>query len=836
VSNPLAFDGYQMGLNFYTLVSGDIYFRTTSPATKTNAKLHVTINTTTGTVTEGIIIETYTYYDNAANRLESKTLTTADAGGNIYYHYIDEDFIPQSTITGITVNSITFTTVVGCTYQLQSAASMSGPWTTIATITATGSSTVLADLDGCLSHAYAYSTTLNTRVITKTGYSDAAWTIVKVTYTYNDNASNRLASKTLDAVDLNGNIYYHYMDEAVLMYGRVDKSRRVLADLDGCLSHAYAYSTTLNTRVITKTGYSDAAWTIAIVTYSYYDNTTNRMKSKTLAAMDAEGNIYYEYSDVDYNGQGYGQLIKSRRSAFDSDGCISYLYDYTATGRLATKIGWNWTNPISTSAYNDNTANRLESKTLASPDALGNTYYHYMDEAVFQGTDGSWYGRVDKSKRLLPDSEGCSSHAYNYSATTTNRIIQKIGYSDNNWTIVKVTYVYYDKTPDAQGNSYYHYMDESFYTDPISGAKYGRMDKSSRVSVDSDGCLSYTYTYSSTTPNRIIGKVGYSNSNWTTVKVTYSLYDDSNNRVASKTLSKADASGNIKYEYYNEDFDQNGDGTIDADEHYGRIYKTTASDGTTFTVSAYYAGTPLKAKTYQSGTYAGYLYYFYSDYTAKIWNASNEIGFRKKTNESDTAHTDYKKRNGVWTKYHEEDASGNKYWYKWDAAVDSAWWPTHPGWFAVIKQDTDGHWWAYAFNPNSADTMNPTVDWANWRYANALTNQEPYQLPSWPPAAVDSPTAPQVLAVQSLPLVQSNLASPVQPDVTVENTAQTTVTTTDTSTQELIDFKAGLKGAGSNTSGAKFVSTMADSPVSESEMLNKSFLATPAASQDRGAG
>ncbi|MCX5679968.1 MAG: hypothetical protein NTZ95_04855, partial [Candidatus Omnitrophica bacterium] len=44
VSNPLAFDGYQMGLNFYTLVSGDIYFRTTSPATKTNAKLHVTIN------------------------------------------------------------------------------------------------------------------------------------------------------------------------------------------------------------------------------------------------------------------------------------------------------------------------------------------------------------------------------------------------------------------------------------------------------------------------------------------------------------------------------------------------------------------------------------------------------------------------------------------------------------------------------------------------------------------------------------------------------------------------------------------------------------------------
>jgi hypothetical protein len=69
--------------------------------------------------------------------------------------------------------------------------------------------------------------------------------------------------------------------------------------------------------------------------------------------------------------------------------------------------------------------------------------------------------------------------------------------------------------------------------------------------------------------------------------VTYAFYDDSNNRIASKTLALADGSGNIKYEYYNEDY--NGTGI-------GRIYKTTASDGTVYTNEGYYSGTPLKAR------------------------------------------------------------------------------------------------------------------------------------------------------------------------------------------------------------------------------------------------
>ena len=159
--------------------------------------------------------------------------------------------------------------------------------------------------------------------MTKVGYSDASWTTLKLTYTYYDNTNNRLESKTLAAADANGNIYYHYIDEAA---SRMDKSKRSVADADGCLSYTYTYSGTTTTRVIGKVGYSDASWTTVKVTYVLFDTTTNRMKSKTLAAADASGNIYYEFLDEDYASQGFGRLTKSRPSVVDSDGCLSYSY------------------------------------------------------------------------------------------------------------------------------------------------------------------------------------------------------------------------------------------------------------------------------------------------------------------------------------------------------------------------------------------------------------------------------------------------------------------------------------------------------------------------------
>jgi hypothetical protein len=400
---------------------------------------------------------------------------------------------------------------------------------------------------------------------------------------------------------------------------------------------------------------------------------------------------------------------------------------------------------------------------------------------------------------------------------------------------------------DTDGNIYYHYMDEAA----------SRMDKSRRAIADSDGCLSYTYTYSTTASSRIIGKVGYSDGNWTTVKVTLAFYDDANNRlrskvtteggisvtykyfndssnrVASKEFVTPDANGNIKYEYYNENYSGG----------MGRVYRTTRSDKTVFTTEGYYSGTPLSAKTYQSGTYAGYLYYFYNNYTATTYNEANVIGFRKKASDSATAHTDYKKRNGVYTKYHEEDASGNKYWYKWDAYVDPAIWPSHPGWFMVVKYSaSDGQWYAYAFDPSS-DRSNPDVDWDGWRHATAMSDsvQAQFQLGNWPPASVTYPTAP-IMPLASQALLTDSLAVDTAPEIAAKSlnttitTADTTTSTVTSSEQDLIDFKAGLKQSTNTTPGVTFVGTLADNALKDDDLVKLSTLASPAALQDRGAG
>ena len=55
-------------------------------------------------------------------------------------------------------------------------------------------------------------------------------------------------------------------------------------------------------------------------------------------------------------------------------------------------------------------------------------------------------------------------------------------------------------TADTTGNIYYEYFDEGLKgtDDPLTPVdeKYGRMSKSKRSAVDTDGCLSFSYAYS----------------------------------------------------------------------------------------------------------------------------------------------------------------------------------------------------------------------------------------------------------------------------------------------------------------------------------------------------
>jgi hypothetical protein len=131
------------------------------------------------------------------------------------------------------------------------------------------------------------------------------------------------------------------------------------------------------------------------------------MESKTLAAADSFGNVYYHYLNENYNSTGYGRVDKQKRGIVDTDSCLSYIYTYSgSTDRVIQKQCYtdnNWSTLKLTYAYNDSATNRMLSKTFTSADGSGNNYYEYTDEG-FYGTDDlsttrdERYGRIYRQR------------------------------------------------------------------------------------------------------------------------------------------------------------------------------------------------------------------------------------------------------------------------------------------------------------------------------------------------------------------------------------------------------------------------------------------------------
>ncbi|MDP3789468.1 MAG: hypothetical protein Q8R48_03590, partial [Candidatus Omnitrophota bacterium] len=274
------------------------------------------------------LVSISTYYNDANNRMDSKTLQTPDSSGNIYYHYINENWKSQGY--GRIDKS-----------RRQTA------------------------LNGELSHTYIYQIDFYKRLKQKNAYSTASWTTLVATYTYYNNITNRLYSKTLITPDSQGNIYYYYLNENWNNqgYGRVSKSKRKTA-LNGELSHTYIYQTDSYGLLKQKNAYSTSLWTTSVATYTYYNNPTNRMDSKTLVTADAQGSIYYHYLDENWNLQGYGRVDKSKRqTAYNGE--LSYVYSYYAdsTGRLQIKKSYSdssWATLVATYTYNNDSTNRIQ--------------------------------------------------------------------------------------------------------------------------------------------------------------------------------------------------------------------------------------------------------------------------------------------------------------------------------------------------------------------------------------------------------------------------------------------------------------------------------------------
>ena len=225
---------------------------------------------------------------------------------------------------------------------------------------------------------------------------------------------------------------------------------------------------------------------------------------------------------------------------------------------------------------------------------------------------------------------------------------------------------------------------------------------------------------------------------------TYTYFQSG--RIRTKNLQFAE-NGNTRYDYYDENFDHNGDGTVDENEHYGRLYKVYTNYGKTFTYEAYYAGTDLKALMHEDSPWPGDLYYFYNDYTINYADdPNNEIGFRKE--EANGTTYERRLRGGEYHLYKKFDSVDNRtYWYYWDSVV-----PGRPGWGIMIHtpvQGSSGWHVARPFNLASADPMNPEVDW-EWDHPWPVA--EPTDKPefgAWPPAAIDAPVAPALAAMQA---------------------------------------------------------------------------------------
>ncbi|MDD5440473.1 MAG: hypothetical protein PHS37_09855, partial [Candidatus Omnitrophica bacterium] len=273
----------------------------------------------------------YTYYNDGQNLLESKTMTAADAGGNVYYHYMNEGFYNNGTPTDLTDD------YGRVDKQVRSQ----------------------ADADGAIGYYYEYYT--GSAVIKKKlGYASANYADPKnavlssLLITYEFDASGNLTAKytyyqntgllesaTFQAADGSGNVYYHYLNENwnSTGLGRVDKQVLAAPDGDGSSGYAYEYYTgTSNIKV--KRGYSVANYTdpknpvfsSLLVTYTNWSD--GRVYQKAIA-----GGETYKYYDENFNGTGIGRM----RSKLEADGSRLWIYRayWSGTNQDAVRDEYN---------------------------------------------------------------------------------------------------------------------------------------------------------------------------------------------------------------------------------------------------------------------------------------------------------------------------------------------------------------------------------------------------------------------------------------------------------------------------------------------------------------
>ncbi|MDD3089698.1 MAG: hypothetical protein PHT95_07125, partial [Candidatus Omnitrophica bacterium] len=527
-------------------------------------------------IVEDGVETTYTYFNDDANLMESKTLALADALGNVYYKYLNEDWL-------------------GTGYGRVEKSIMS------------------EEVDGEIAFELTYYTGTD-NIETMKGYSADDWTGLVTESTFYNDGTNLLSSKTLASADAEGNVYYSYLNEDWQGegVGRVSAVVMASANEDGEIAYEYEYYGD-SERVKTKRSYSDAGRTVLKAEYTYADDANNRLaikvfawvgvaflyyndefnrvKSLDLASADEQGNVHYSYLNEDWQGQGYGRVSETRLSAANDDGEFSFEYTYYAgTDRINAMRSYNDNGWVAASYnydeskelvaeytfYNDE-ANRRESMTLVWADGDGNAYYHYMNE----DWESQGYGRVDIAEP--PEGlEGEPAFEYGYYEYygDSGRIMAKKVYSDASLTVLLEEYTYANDAANRIIKKVVHesgfIITSTYYNDAANriettkatdavellidyarfinedwlGLGYGRVEAEYETYQTEylGPWLEYTY-YSGT--DRLKTVRSYAGG---TLLAEYTFFDDEANLKESVTLFEADADGNIYYSYLNEDW------------------------------------------------------------------------------------------------------------------------------------------------------------------------------------------------------------------------------------------------------------------------------------------
>jgi len=464
---------------------------------------------------------TYTYYADTG-LIQSKLCPGGDEYGNLYYHYVNENFDGRG-------------------------------WGRLLSLI-----TAMPDADNAIGYEFEYydgtENIMRKRCYSAADYSDLdnpVMTGLEVTYTFY--ANGLLESKLLETADGGGSIYYHYIDEDYYGsgFGRIDV--QVLTSVDDTGSIAYEYEYYAGTDIISKkkcygsADYSNAqdpACTDLKLTYTFYQSAL--LESKTSHVVDQYGYLtYWHYLNENFENKGYGRIDVQVYSSEVSGAAYIFAFEY-----YENSPWMHFKRSYSAIDYSDPSSPLLSGllclQEYAENGSELRTTFYYADTGYVSGIrdrsspmeityffnedwDGSGCGRISREVPREVDMEGADAYEYEYYEDTDTvhfkrcygRVWNESGYYEygllytyefdesgdllSRTINASVVYTYYNSSympqsktflaSDQYGNLYYHFLNESFYTQQYPYSTWGRVDRQVCASADGDGAVAYEYEY-----------------------------------------------------------------------------------------------------------------------------------------------------------------------------------------------------------------------------------------------------------------------------------------------------------------------------------------------------